>query len=131
MTALLGGHVQLITFSITTLGAQVKPGGGLRPLMIFAKKRDPGLPDVPTSLEKGYDIALASWQGLRGPKGLPKPVKASLVSAFEKTVKEPPIIQMLAKIDCGVTYFSPEETEKKTQEESKLFSEIWEKIGKK
>jgi len=131
VTALLGGHVQLITFSTTTLGAQVKPGGGLRPLLVFEKKRDPGLPDVPTALEKGYDIVLASWQGLRGPKGIPKPVKATLISAFEKTVKEPLIVQNLAKLDCEVTYFSPEEVDKKVREENKLFSDIWDKIGKK
>jgi len=108
VTALLGGHVQMITFSITTLGAQVKPGGGLRPLVVFDNTRDPGLLDVPTALEKGYDIVLSSWQGMRGPKGLPKSVRASLINAFEKTVKEPQIIQMLAKSDCRVTYFSPE-----------------------
>jgi tripartite-type tricarboxylate transporter receptor subunit TctC len=131
VTALLGGHVQIIAFSVTTLGAQVKPGGGLRPLLVFDKKRDLFLPDVPTALEKGYDIALSSWQGLRAPKGLPKPVSAILIDAFQKTMKDPQIIQSMAKFDCSVTYFSPEEMEKKNQEEYKLYLDVWEKIGKK
>ncbi len=131
VTALLGGHVQIITFSVTTLGAQIKPGGGLRPLMVFDKKRDPFLPDVPTALEKGYDISLSTWQGLSAPKGLPKSVGATLISAFEKAMKDPQVIQSMAKFYSSVTYLSPEETGKKALEEYKLYLDIWEKIGKK
>ncbi len=91
----------------------------------------PAAPDVPTAQEKGYDLSLSTWQGLSAPKGLPKPVKASLVQAFEKSMKDPQSIQMLRKLDCSVTYYSPEETEKKIQEENKLFLEVWDRIGKK
>jgi len=130
-TALLGGHVQIITFSVVTLAAHVMPGGGLRPLMVFDKKRSPFLPDVPTALEKGYDIVLSTWQGLSAPKGLPRPVTASLINAFEKTMKDQDLVQSLAKFSASVTYFSPEEVEKKGQEEYKLFLDIWEKLGTK
>ena len=131
ITALLGGHVQIITYSVTALGAHIKPGGGLRPLMVFDNKRDPSLPDVPTASERGFDLSLSTWQGLRAPKGLPKPVRDSLVQAFEKAMKDPQILQMLAKLDCSVNFLNPEETEKQSQAEYKLFLEVWEQIGKK
>lgn len=131
ITSLLGGHVQIVTNSVTTFGAHIKPGGGLRALMVFDTKRDPSLPDVPTSYEKGFNVSLTSWQGLRAPKGLPKPVRDSLVQAFEKTMKDPEILQAMVKLGGGITYWNPEETEKHTQDEYRLFSDIWAKIGKK
>jgi tripartite-type tricarboxylate transporter receptor subunit TctC len=99
--------------------------------MVFDMKRDPSLPEVPTASERGFDISLSTWQGLRAPKGLPKPVRDSLVQAFEKAMKDPQILQMLAKLDCSVNFLNPEETEKQSQAEYKLFLEVWEKIGKK
>lgn len=128
VAALLGGHVQILGPSLATLGAHVKPGGGLRPLIVFDKKRDPNLPNVPTALERGFDIKLSSWQGLRGPKGLPKPARDSLVQAFEKTMKDPQVIQLLANLNASVDYLSPEEMDKKTRDDYKLFLDTWEKV---
>lgn len=131
-TAVLGGHVQLIFNSLATLGAQVKPGGGLRPLVIFDNKRTPILPDVPTALEIGYDIVMStSYYGLTAPKGLPKPVRDNLIQAFEKTVKDLQMIAMFTKVNATLSYQTPEESGKRIQDEYNLFLDIWDKIGKK
>ena len=86
---------------------------------------------MPTALEKGYDIVYSTWFGLRGPKGIPPAAKAKLVNAFEKSAKDPQVISLLAKIDCDANYLSPEEQEKKSQAEYKLYMDVWGKIGKK
>lgn len=131
ITALLGGHVNIVALSKTAFGPHIKSGGGLRPLVIFDKQREKTLPDVPTAMEKGLDITWAAWQGIRAPNGLPKAVRAKLVDAFEKTMKDPEILQALDKLESNVVYLSPEETQKQSVRELNLVLEVWEKANKK
>lgn len=63
MTALLGGHVQVITSGIGEAAAQLA-AGKVRVLAVLADERLPGaLSDVPTAKEQGYDV---SWPIARG-----------------------------------------------------------------
>src|SRR5690606_29412117 len=48
---------------------------------LFGKQRNPGIPDVPTFRELGYDVAPASLGGLSAPAGLPAEVKRKLEEA--------------------------------------------------
>lgn len=131
ITALLGGHIDMSIASATTFGSHIKPGGGLRSLVVFDQKRLPDLPDVPTAIEKGIDIPFwASWFGLQAPRGLPKEVRAVLVEAFRKTVEDPQTLTMLNNL-VGIknTYLSPEEVDKQVQAQYKLFQDICKRIG--
>ena len=59
----------------------VAAGSGLAMPGIFAEKRNPAIPDVPTFKEQGYDIAPLSIGGLLGPAGIPVPVVKRLEAA--------------------------------------------------
>jgi len=62
VTALLGGHITCYMGSVATFGAHIKPEGGLRVLAVLGSKRLPDFPEVPTCLEKGYDIGeMGTW----------------------------------------------------------------------
>jgi tripartite-type tricarboxylate transporter receptor subunit TctC len=52
-------------------------GSGLAMPGIFASERNPGLPDVPTFKEQGYDVAPLSYGGLLAPAGVPGDVVRS------------------------------------------------------
>jgi tripartite-type tricarboxylate transporter receptor subunit TctC len=63
---------------------------------LFAEKRNPAIPDVPTVKEQGFDVAPLSIGGLLGPAGLPADIKRKLEEAciaakdseaFQKIVK--------------------------------------------
>jgi tripartite-type tricarboxylate transporter receptor subunit TctC len=75
-------HGQHVDFGASTLAGAAK--SGLRLLGVFAKQRNPAIPDVPTFKELGYDVAPASIGGLSAPKGLPADVKAKLEAACAK-----------------------------------------------
>lgn len=130
VSALLGGHTQVMFMTVGAFGAHIKPGGRLRPLVVFEKKRVLGFPDVPTAIEKGIDMPLMrGWWGLQAPKELPKAVRATLVEAFKNTLKDPEIISALNKVEYFVDYTSPDEVDKKIQEEYNLFLDVWKKVG--
>lgn len=84
-----------LDFAAVPLTAAV--GSGLAMPGIFATKRNPSLPDVPTFKEQGYDVAPLSFGGLLGPAGMPDDVKFKLDNActavvgskaFQSVVKE-------------------------------------------
>lgn len=70
MTAMVGGHLQLVASSVSSASAQVKAGNA-RVLAIAARERLPGaLANVPTFREQGIDSWVSNWRALFGPKGM-------------------------------------------------------------
>jgi tripartite-type tricarboxylate transporter receptor subunit TctC len=59
---------------------------GLHMPGLFAEARNPGLPDVPTVKEQGFDVAPLSYGGLLGPAGLPAEIKRKLADACSVTM---------------------------------------------
>jgi len=129
MTALLGGHTDCYLGSPGTYGAQIKPGGGLRVLTVFAKERWPELVDVPTCLEKGYDVDRVSWYYLAAPKGTSQNALDFLLTAFKKTANDPQVKTSLFKLGFTPVYIGPEETKKKARAEFEVAKEIYKKVG--
>jgi tripartite-type tricarboxylate transporter receptor subunit TctC len=62
-------------------------GSGLAMPGIFASERNPGLPDVPTFKEQGYDVAPLSYGGLLAPAGVPGDVVRKLNDACTAAMK--------------------------------------------
>ncbi len=75
MTALVGGHLQVVASSVSTALQHAK-AGNVRMLAIASPRRLSGeLAGVPTFKEQGIDTWVANWRGVFGPKGMaPAPV---------------------------------------------------------
>lgn len=70
MTAMLGGHIDMISASAPNLTTQLT-AGRIRPLAVATGQRiGAPLADVPTWRELGVDAEYSSVQGLLAPKGL-------------------------------------------------------------
>jgi tripartite-type tricarboxylate transporter receptor subunit TctC len=128
-TALLGKHVDLCFGSVGRFGDRVKPGGGLRLLAVTDRKRVADVPDIPTMMEKGYDMTSSTWHALLAPKGLPKQVRDTLVQAFKKMAEYPQVITALHNAGSYSFYQSPEEIDKRVQVEFKEIREIMTRLG--
>ncbi len=112
LPAILGGHVDLATLTLTTLAPQIK-AGKLRGLAVTSKKRHPDLPDVPTTEELGHPYArFSTWFGVFAPAGVPKTVVTTLVPVLAKIFKNPQIEQRAVKSGLSVDYKDPAETRK-------------------
>jgi len=71
VTALLGGHVQLMFATVPAVAAQVQ-AGKLRALATSSQDRLALLPSVPTLAELGWPAAIMrDWHGLVAPAGVP------------------------------------------------------------
>lgn len=70
VTAVLGGHIQMVASTVTAVIGQVAAGNA-RFIGIGAPHRMPGaLAAVPTLREQGINVSLSNWRAIIGPKGL-------------------------------------------------------------
>ncbi len=112
LPALLGGHVDMASNTITTVGPQIK-AGKLRGLAVTSDKRIPEYPDVPTTAEAGMpDINFRTWFGLFAPVGTPQSVINVLVPAAAKIFKNPEIVRRAVRAGFVPDYKAPDDFRK-------------------
>lgn len=85
---LLGGHIDAMAQAINNPIPHYK-AGKMRILAISTPKRSPGLPDVPTFREQGFDVVMEGWTVFMGPKGLTPAQVAYWEELFSRTVQHP------------------------------------------
>jgi len=98
LTALLGNEVQFVCDQTTnTIGhiqaKKVKVYG------VTTRVRLKAMADIPTLSESGLkNFEVAVWHGLWAPKGTPKPVVDRLVAALQAALRDPALVDNLAKL---------------------------------
>jgi tripartite-type tricarboxylate transporter receptor subunit TctC len=98
MNDLLGGQVDFMCDQTTNTTSQIK-GGKIKVYGVTTKTRVASLPDVPTLNEAGLPgFEVAVWHGMYAPKGTPKPVIDTLVSALHVALKDPAVKQRFADL---------------------------------
>jgi putative tricarboxylic transport membrane protein len=88
VTNLLGGHIDAMSQAINNAIPHHK-AGKMRILALSTARRSPGLPDVPTFREQGFDVVIEGWTAFMGPKGLTPAQIAYWEELFSRTVQHP------------------------------------------
>lgn len=83
LTALLGNQVDVTTVQLGEAMPQIKAGKAI-PIVVFSEERNKFLPETPTAVEAGYDVAVSQYRAVAAPKGLSSSVLKKLQSAFSK-----------------------------------------------
>ncbi|MBP2076774.1 tripartite tricarboxylate transporter substrate binding protein [Oceanobacillus polygoni] len=69
MNALLGGHIDITSNSLSDLSEQYE-AGEVDILAITAPERLDSFPNIPTWKEQGVDVEFPHWRGIMGPPGM-------------------------------------------------------------
>jgi putative tricarboxylic transport membrane protein len=85
MTNLLGGHIDAVLLAANN-AIPHHQAGKVRILGLSTPQRAPGVPDVPTFREQGYDVTIEGWTIFVGPKGLTPAQVAFWEDVFRKSV---------------------------------------------
>ena len=127
ITAILGGHVEGVAFSLGALSSHLK-SGALRGVVISTQF--PDHPEIPTLPQLGYrQNLLGVWFGFFAPAGVPAEVTKVLVAAIEKAVKEPSVATKLAGLGIVQEYQPPEKLVNEIREEHRIVEELARKAG--
>jgi tripartite-type tricarboxylate transporter receptor subunit TctC len=128
-TALLGGHVDC-TFMSTQNYQSYFQTGKVRMLAIWANKRHPSYPNVPTGVEKGLKRTVAEvGMGLVGPKGLPPEIVKKWDETLRLALKDPQVMKAIKDFDFVINPASGEEFKKEIVEEFAVFKQIAPTLG--
>ena len=121
MPAFLGGHVTgLMTY--TTMGVQYK--NDMHVLAVATEERFPGLPDVPTFKELGYDLVEGAYRGLAVPPKTPKAVVDVLYNACYKTNTNPEFAKKMAELGFNVENLDPDASNKLIDEKMEAYKDV-------
>ena len=97
ITALLGGHIDLVTTAAGNVDAQVA-AGKLRIVGVAANQRFTGaLASIPTWKEQGINVVFGGWRAIIGPRGMSAAQSAFWETALRKVVETPEWKQDLEK----------------------------------
>jgi Uncharacterized protein conserved in bacteria len=89
VTALMGGHVDVVASNASNLVAQASKTKGLRLLAVSAPERVAGaLADVPTWKELGVNSVVANFRGVMAPKGLAAEHVSYWERAFQRLTEQ-------------------------------------------
>ena len=102
VTALLGGHVDMIFDTMPSIWPSVATGK-LRALGVASLKRTPAAPEVLA----GFDVT--SWEGLLAPAGTPAEVVAKIADEARRTAQDPSFVQSLIKLGAVAASSTPAE----------------------
>jgi tripartite-type tricarboxylate transporter receptor subunit TctC len=128
-TAILGGHIDLLTSTLPTVHALLK-SGDLRGLAITSENRNPEFPEIPTFNEKGYPkCSLGLWVGLFAPKGIGKLVAEKISAVLEKTVRTPRVMKKLEDIGFQFDYAAGEKFAQDIGKEFKIIVDVIKKAN--
>lgn len=108
VTALLGGHVDVLAGAIGDAVPNVK-AGKFRVLGIADTEPSPYLPDVPTMTSQGIDVVTYSATGMIGPAGMPDEVVSTLSEAMEKVIASEEHQERLTQYGVTSRYLGPNE----------------------
>src|SRR4051812_47632431 len=85
--------------------SSIRGNDTIRPLVIFADKRHPAYPDVPTAKELGVATSVPpGHNGVFAPKGLPSEVKSALVQGCANAVKSEAVLRVIGNTGQSIVY---------------------------
>ncbi len=97
LVAVLGGHIDIAVSTPSTSLSNLR-AGTITALAVTTPSRTEDLPDVPTLKELGHpEATFASYDGFVTGSKIPQDRLAILQSAFEKSMKDPEVLEALKK----------------------------------
>ncbi|CDQ40875.1 tripartite tricarboxylate transporter substrate binding protein [Virgibacillus salexigens] len=123
VTALLGGHVGVVTTSLSEVKEQ-HLAGKVRILAISSEERVEGLEDVPTYQEEGLDIVFPHWRGIMGPPDMTEEEIAYWDEKLSEMVKTDQWQEVMKNNDWEGFYKNSSETKKFLEEQTKLYQDL-------
>jgi tripartite-type tricarboxylate transporter receptor subunit TctC len=129
LTGLLNGSVDCYWAPISAVLSNIR-GGRVRALAVSTAKRNPQLPDIPTTGEAGVAGADSPlWFGLWAPAGTPPEVVAKISADVKKVLATADMREKLANLGNDTLDMSPAEFAKFVRQEVEAYDKVIKRAG--
>ncbi|MGZ8230660.1 MAG: tripartite tricarboxylate transporter substrate binding protein [Burkholderiales bacterium] len=129
MTALLGGHVDLINTDASNVIPH-RQAGKMRVLGVSSAIRlSGGLADVPTWREQGYDVLVSTWRMLAGPRGMTQAQSAYWETVMARLVQTDEWKKELERNVFEPNFMKGDQTRPYLQAQSDQFRAVLTELG--
>ncbi|MDR7094752.1 Bug family tripartite tricarboxylate transporter substrate binding protein [Hydrogenophaga laconesensis] len=123
ITDVLGGQVQVMFVSVTSVLAHIR-AGKMRALAVTSRERIPALPDVPPVSDTYRDFEAHSWVGLLAPAGVPADVVSKLNGGVNAALKSPEFQKFLDEQSLKPAGGTPEQFDAFMKAETRKWGEV-------
>jgi tripartite-type tricarboxylate transporter receptor subunit TctC len=109
LAAMIGGEIDMLVMAVPAAAAQIQ-SGKVRALAVLADKRQPTLPDVPTSREAGvenYEVPI--WYGILTSAGTPRDIVNRWHSEIGRALGAPDLRERLTTAGIEPRPMTPEQ----------------------
>lgn len=128
VTALVGGHVDVATMSISEAKEQYK-AGKVNILAVSSEERVEGLEDVATWKEQGVDMVFPHWRGIMGPPDMTEEEIAYWDEKIGEMVESESWSEILSNNEWTDYYHTSEETKEFFISETEKYNELLKSSG--
>ena len=129
MTAVVGKHAHVTYLSLPQCIPHVK-SGAVTPIAVLSNKRDPELPQVPSSAEQGYpDLIASSYHIFYAPAKIPAPILKKLETTLEKALQDKDVMKQIVDIGLTVGFLNSQDTKKFLDNEYKKWAPVAKKAN--
>ena len=126
---LLGGQVDMVVVGVATSAPHVN-AGKLRALATLTAERTTALPEVPTVVEAGFPwFQVDPWYVMAAPAGTPVAIIDRLNAEFNKMLKSPEMIKILASRGAIPLTSTPEEAVQFVKKETETWAKVIKEAG--
>lgn len=123
VTALIGGHIEVVMTQVGESLSQVK-SGSVRLLGVMSDERSPYHPDVPTLKEQGIDLVANSSRGMSLPAGTPPEIVEIWSEATKNAMEDPEFQQRMKDSGIEIVYMDTPEYEEYWNEYESVVEEL-------
>jgi tripartite-type tricarboxylate transporter receptor subunit TctC len=128
---LIAGHVQVIFESLNSIAPYAR-SGKVRALAVSGPRRSPGFPNLPTIAEAGVPgYEAATWTGVIGPAGIPRPVVDKLNAAVNGAILSQVFKARFGQIGDEPAGGTPEDYAETIRRDSAKWAEVVKRSGAK
>ncbi|TFB24476.1 tripartite tricarboxylate transporter substrate binding protein [Filobacillus milosensis] len=126
--ALAGGHIDAAIVDYPS-GNDFVESGDMKFIAIGTKERAERTPDLPTFVEKGYDLTMGINRGYVAPEGTPPEIIEKLEQALKETANDEDYIKAVEKVGASVNFMNTEEYKEYLDQQDQVISDVIEEIS--
>lgn len=128
VAALLGGHIDVYNDESGPVSANME-SGQIRTLVVMSEKRLKFLPNVPTSVELGYNVTSGRYRALGVKRGTPEERVKYLAQAFIDAQDTPEYKKLVKDWFLEDKPGGPSELQQEWENDRKTYSVVLKKLG--